>query len=323
MTADLFKKDYRQMTAQGVKFTPEDIVLLNALAVKVRLSQNAARTTHLPRLAFLPKRRSFLSFIIHRSSFIVLREPTIAHEMWLEQAQRYITIDCDRTFDLLYGYALAHPAEKLPDVFDPKRLIRKVFTWCARHLAHLTREQLSAAVDYVLFGADWTAGERGPRLKVEVENGNSTGERGPRLKVEVENGNSTVNLNLQPQPSASTLNLNPQPQPPASTSTLNLNLQPQPSPTIGLLTEARALRLPITLDDAKRMTASELDEAITRCLSKDHKIDYDAERRRAIGEYVRAREAIRKRSAKAATEASPEPRKTKPSNGSSSQGEAQ
>lgn len=198
--------------------------------------------------------------------------------MWLEQAQRYITIDCDRTFDLLHGYALAHPAEKLPDIFDPKRLIRKVFTWCARNIAHLTREQLSAAVDYCLFGADWTAGERGPRLKVEVENGNST---------------------------------------------VNLNLQPQPSPTIGLLTEARALRLPITLDDAKRMTANELDEAITRCLAKDHRIDYDAERRRAMGEYVRARNAIRKRSAKAPTEASPEPRQTKPSNGSSSQGEAQ
>ena len=253
MIADLFRKDYRQMTAQGVKFTPEDIVLLNALAVKVRLSQNAARTTHLPRLAFLPKRRSFLSLITHRSSFIVLREPTIAHEMWIEQATRYIKMDSDRAFDLLHGYALAHPAEKLPDVFDPKRLIRKVFTWCARNLAHLTREQLSAAVDYVLFGADWTAWERGPeKSKSEVEQRNLT--------------DSTVGLR-------------------AST-----------SPTIGLLTEARALRLPISLDDAKRMTASELDEAITRCLAKDHEIDFDAERHRAMGEYVRARNAIRKRS---------------------------
>ena len=276
MIADTFKKDYRQMTAQGVKFTPEDIILLNALAVKVRLTQNAARTTHLPRLAFLPKRGSGVLAAFRKE--VVLREPTIAHEMWLEQATRYITIDSDRTFDLLYGYALAHPAEKLPDVFDPKHLIRKVFTWCARHLAHLTREQLSAAVDYCLFGADWTDGERGPRLKVEVENGNST---------------------------------------------VNLNLQPQPSPTIGLLTEARALRLPISLDDAKRMTASELDEAITRCLAKDHKIDYDAERNRAIGEYVLARNAIRKRSEKAATEASPESRQTQPSNGSSSGEEAQ
>ena len=43
------------------------------------------------------------------------------------------------------------------------------------------------------------------------------------------------------------------------------------------------------------MTASELDEAITRCLAKDHKIDFDAEHNRAMGEYVRARNAIRKR----------------------------
>ena len=280
MIADTFKKDYRQMTAQGVKFTPEDIVLLNALAVKVRLSQNAARTTHLPRLAFLPKKFGrfgkfgrFIRFCTFQTSqTLVLREPTIAHEMWLEQAQRYITVDSDRTFDLLYGYALAHPAEKLPDIFDPNRLIRKVFTWCARHIAHLTREQLSAAVDYVLFGADWTAGER---VKSE------------ELRVKSDGDSATLNSQL---------------------STHN-------SPTIGLLTEARALRLPITLDDAKRMTASELDEAITRCLAKDHKIDFDAERNRAIGEYVRAREAIRKRSSKAATEASPEPRQTQPSNG--------
>ena len=251
MIADLFRKDYRQMTAQGVKFTPEDIVLLTALAIKVRLTQNTARTAHLPRLAFLPKMRAGLLTAFQKE--VVLREPTIAHEMWLEQATRYIKMDCDRAFDLLHGYALAHPAEKLPGVFNPKRLIRKVFTWCARHLAHLTREQLSAAVDYCLFGADWTACER---VKSE------------ELGVKSEEDSTTLNSQL---------------------STHN-------SPTIGLLTEARALRLPISLDDAKRMTASELDEAITRCLAKDHKIDYDAERHHAMGEYVRARNAIRKRS---------------------------
>ena len=285
MTVDLFKKDYRQMKAQGVKFTPEDIVLLNALAVKVRLSRNAARTTHLPRLAFLPERFGrfgmfgrFIRFCTFQTSqTLVLREPTIAHELWLEQAQRYITIDCDRTFDLIYGYALAHPAEKLPDVFDPKRLIRTVFTWCAKHLAHLTREQLSAAVDYVLFGADWTACEHCSIGRLDD------------CKIESPNHPITQSSN--------------------------------PSPTIGLLTEARAIRLPISLDDAKRMTASELDEAITRCLAKDRKLDFDAEYNRAMGEYVRARNAIRKRSAKAPTEASTESRPTSHSNGSSLQGE--
>ena len=42
--SDQFLKDYRQMTAQGVVFTPEDIVLLNALSVKTQRSSTAART---------------------------------------------------------------------------------------------------------------------------------------------------------------------------------------------------------------------------------------------------------------------------------------
>jgi len=256
MIADLFRKDYRQMTAQGVTFTPEDIVRLNALAVKVRLSQNGARTAHLPRLAFLPARPRSL-FPVPRS--LVLREPTIAHDLWLEQAQRYIKIDSDRTFDLLYGFALSRPAEKLPDAFAPDRLIRKVFTFAARELAHLTREQLSSAVDYVLFGADWTVGEVGPaKEKVDGESRST------------KDGET-----------------------PLSASTSSLLSQ---SPTIGLLTEARAIRLPITLDDAKRMTASELDEAICRALLKDRKIDQDEMRKSALGEYVRAREEIRRRS---------------------------
>jgi len=261
MLVDQFRKDYRQMTAQGVTFMPEDIIRLNALAVKVRLSQNAARTVHLPRLAFIPGRpRRFL-----RTDDIILREPTIAHELWLENAQRYIPIDSDRTFDLLYGYALSRPAEKLPDAFAPRRLIRKVFTYAARELSHLTREQLSSAVDYVLFGADWKACERGPRSKVKGQTEES------------------LTSDLGPLTSHS------------------------PSPTIGLLTEARAIRLPISLDDAKRMTASELDEAIFRALLKDRKVDPDEMRKSALGEYVRAREEIRARSLESTrpTEVSP------------------
>ena len=77
--SDQFLKDYRQMAAQGVEFTPEDIVLLNALSVKTQRSSTAARDVHLPRLAFMP-----------RDSWwrepIVLREPTVAHDLWMESA---------------------------------------------------------------------------------------------------------------------------------------------------------------------------------------------------------------------------------------------
>ena len=64
---------------------------------------------------------------------------------------------------------------------------------------------------------------------------------------------------------------------------------------LGLLTDMRMLRLPIALDDARRMTASELTEAINRAWDLDGKFDPKRERARAFGEYVRAREAIRSR----------------------------
>jgi len=138
-----------------------------------------------------------------------------------------------------------------------------VFTFAARELAPLTREQLSAAVDYVLFGADWTVGEVGP------------------AKEKADGESRTTSLISQP-----------------------------PSPTIGLLTEARALLLPITLDDAKRMTASELDEAICRALLKDRKIDPDEMRKIALGEYVRAREEVRRRSVSEGKTEPPERQRT-------------
>ena len=275
MISDIFRKDYRQMTASGVKLTPEDIVRLNALAVRAERSLNAAATLALPRVAFLPKtRRGVLSALFERE--IVLREPTIAHDLWIEQAMRFVPMD-NRNLNFLSGYALSREADRLVDAFSPKKLIRTVFRFAAKRLALYTDDQLSAAVDYCLFGADWTAGER------------------LSSKVEVEEGTSAVNLNLQPQP----------------------------SPTIGLLTRARALRLPITLDDARRMTASELQEAIDRALSDDGKIDWEKTRIAALKPYVLARNEIRRRSAKAPREESPEPLTPTPSNGSSSQGEAQ
>ena len=271
MISDIFRKDYRQMTAQGVKLTPEDIIRLNALAVVAERSLNAAATLALPRVAFLPKtRRGVLSALFERE--IVLREPTIAHDLWIEQAMRFVPMD-NRNLNFLYGYALSREADRLVDAFSPKKLIRTVFRFAAKRLAVYTDDQLSAAVDYCLFGADWTAGERGPAP--------STKHQAPSTGDEVA------------------------------------------SPTLGLLVRARAIRLPISLDDARRMTASELQEAIDRAMSDDGKIDWEKTRIAALKPYVLARNEIRRRSEKAATEESPESRTPTPSSESSSRGEAQ
>ena len=237
--SDQFLKDYRQMTAQGVVFTPEDIVLLNALSVKTQRSSTAARDVHLPRLAFMP-----------RDSWwrepIVLREPTVAHDLWIESAERWLDTSKERNFIFLHAYALSRRVEALPDADSPKAVTRAVLRFAAKRLSRFTRRQLLAAVEYALFGADWTAGE----------------------KAEAESKKPTTN---------------------------DQRLTPN-SPTLGLLTDCRMLRLPISLDDARQMTASELAEAINRCWAEvDKRFDPKASHARAFGEYVRAREAIRAR----------------------------
>jgi len=240
MVSSQFMQDWRRMTAEGVEFTPEDIVRLNALSVRARRSRTAARDVHLPRLAFMP-----------RDSWwrepIVLREPTIAHDLWLEAAERWIDTSKGTNFLFLHAFALSRRVEALPDADRPKRVIRAVFRFAAKRLCRFTRHQLRAAVEYALFGADWTVGEHGPAKERPAS----------------------------PDPSGDA----------------------PPSPTIGLLTDCRMLRLPISLDDAKRMTASELTEAINRCWDEvEDKFDPKASHARAFGEYVRAREEIRARS---------------------------
>lgn len=257
MVSDQFRKDYRQMTAQGVTFTPEDIVRLNALSVKTQRSSTAARDVHLPRLAFLPA-DSWCR------APLVIREPTIAHDLWLEMAERWIDTSKDENFLFLHAFALSRHPGKLPDPNRPKKVIKSVYTFAAKRLCKFTRAQLAAAVEYALFGADWTVGEVGPeKSKSGVE-------------VEETKEDSALRLGLQ-------------------TSTH--------STTIGLLTDCRMLRLPISLDDAKKMTSSELTEAINRCWDEiEKKFDPKRAHSKAFGEYVRAREEIRARSLKSKIE---------------------
>ena len=244
MVSDIFLKDYRQYTARGVTFTPQEIVRLNALAVKVKLSQRPYGPAALPRACFLGK--------------MVFREPTIAHELWLEQAGRFIDIRDARNFYLVHGFALSHlDPNDLPDAFKPEKLIKTVFRFAAKMLVGFTHDQLADAIDYCLYGADWTAGENPPR-KVESSSGD-----------------------------------------PATASDRLDNS----SPVLGHILRAKAKRLPISLDEAKRMTCSELIETINRADHADGLIDQKSERHTAMGDYVRTRdEIIAKKSCEPSTE---------------------
>ncbi len=226
MVSDLFMKDWRAMTAAGVDFTPEDIVRLNALAVKVKLTKNPVSAVTLPRACFLGD--------------IVLREPTLGHEMWLERVAAYIDLAANRNFQIVYAYALSRDWTDLPDAARAKRVVAKVFSFARRHLLGLTEERLGDAVDYVVFGADWRAGELAPARAGGAAAGG----------------------------------------PPAA---------------LGVWVGAVAKRIPLTLDDAKRLTASQILEITVRAEVADRRYDFDEERKAALRDYVRAREEVRAR----------------------------
>ena len=155
MLSGMFMADYRKMAARGVALSPADVVRLNALALKVRLSSLAAHDVHMPRVAFLPRDSRW-------REPIALREPTMAHELWLEEASRWLDVDRTANWLFLHAYALSRPASALPDAFSPKAVVRAVFRFASRRLVRFTGRQLSAAVDYALYGSDWTAGENPP-----------------------------------------------------------------------------------------------------------------------------------------------------------------
>ena len=145
MVSGMFLKDYRRLVAEGVKLAPEEIIRLNALAVKAKLAAEPFASTHLPRVVFLDG--------------FSLREPTLAHELWLERVARWFDLDDVRVFRYVYAFALSRAADELPDADNARRCIRRVYAFAERKVLKLTRDQLDDAIDYALFGADWTAGE--------------------------------------------------------------------------------------------------------------------------------------------------------------------
>ena len=155
MTSAMFRRDYEALKAEGTDLSPEDIIRLNALAIKAHVSADCALNVHVQRAAFLPRMAWW-------RTPVVLREPTMAHELWLEQVSRFFALENVRATYSLYAYALSRDASRLVDPFAPPKVQKAVVKFTKHNLARLTDRQLFGAVDYCLTGGDWTAGESAP-----------------------------------------------------------------------------------------------------------------------------------------------------------------
>lgn len=239
MVSSMFKKDYEAMTAAGVKFMPEDIIRLNALALKAKLATKPFAAAHIRRAVFLDN-----GGIFRRP--LVLREPTIAHLMWLEEMQSFSGRLDDLAWYAVCAFALSRDADTLPPpIFHT--VVSAAVARFARRLRRLTKSQLCDAVDFAISGSDWTSGERLTQSADHSE----------RDASELDDDSESF--------------------------------------AIGAIVGSVAHRLPLSLDDVKSLTESELLQMMLEAKIGDDKYSVDAERNRALGNYFRARDEIKRR----------------------------
>ncbi len=152
MTSAMARRDCERMQADGLHLSCDDIVRLNALAVKAQATADCAINVHVRRAAFLPRKHWW-------QRQVIVSEPTIAHWLWLERANDIFAFEDSRALYCVYGYVLSREAGDLPRITDVARVKKAIAKFARRHLLWLTDRQLFGAIDYCLVGSDWTAGE--------------------------------------------------------------------------------------------------------------------------------------------------------------------
>lgn len=79
MVSEMAKEDIHALEKKGVKLSFDEIIRLNSLGVKAEKSANSYSFFCLPRCVFLR---------VEDGNDVVLREPTIGHEIWYDSVVR-------------------------------------------------------------------------------------------------------------------------------------------------------------------------------------------------------------------------------------------
>lgn len=145
MVSEMAVEDIAQMRADGVAVTDRDVIRLNALALRVERNPDAARTSELPRVAFLGD--------------VAFREPSLAAELWMVDAGRHFDCRDSATFLALRAYSLTRTPDELPDPLDLRKVRGAVRAFCRRDIGAFTVRQVMAAIEYATEGSDPAWGE--------------------------------------------------------------------------------------------------------------------------------------------------------------------
>jgi hypothetical protein len=144
MTSDLAENEVAAMVAQGLKPTVRDIVRLNAIALRIQYGTYNTEKYALPRVAFLGS--------------LALRQPTIAHELWLDRVTAIVDMD-DQSYFACRLYVASRPAAALCDPLD-RKLVKAEVEKCLADFGAYTLEAVSLALRYVWVGGGELDAER-------------------------------------------------------------------------------------------------------------------------------------------------------------------
>lgn len=138
MISDMAIGEIERMQKAGLKPTAEDIVRLNALGLNVEYVTRPGDLMALPRTSSLGD--------------LYFREPTIAHDMWIEEALVHVERSHYPTYLTVVAFALSRSQNLLPDAADRKAVAKALKKFSKTMLAGFTFHQVRCAVMYAMHG---------------------------------------------------------------------------------------------------------------------------------------------------------------------------
>lgn len=155
MISKTAQADIEELWEEGFHPTVADIVQLNALGLLVECQSHPTEAMYyLRRCAWLDE--------------IVLKQPLLAHEIWLGEANRCVSDDTISQLAINAFICCVEP-ENLPDSSDPKAISEAIKAFVPS-LSKFTHDQIACAVMYVTCGNDWRYGEEAPQNPNKLDN---------------------------------------------------------------------------------------------------------------------------------------------------------
>lgn len=141
MISEMAMEDIEDLASHGTVLTPREIVRLNALGVKAEHNSDSYSFYALPRCVFL-------------GDDVVLREPTVGHEIWYDMISRRFNIDDELTDFCLRAFMMSMDSDKLPQWDNIKQVTTTLQDFIKNKLKRYTLRQLICCVDYCINGND-------------------------------------------------------------------------------------------------------------------------------------------------------------------------